>query len=66
MLRRKWSLLMNVRKVNVNLRNIFSNFVTSSASNELSKIDLFHNLDLGVCFDVYFALPRYALLCSAL
>jgi len=65
-LRRRWSLLMNVSNVNITLQNFSSNIVTSSASSEFFKINLFHNLDLGVCFDVYFALPRYALLCSAL
>jgi len=59
-LRRGWSLLMNVSNVNVNLENVSSNIVTSSASNEFFKISLFHNLDLGVCFDVYFILPSYA------
>jgi hypothetical protein len=62
MLRRGWSRLMNVSNVNVNLNNVSSINVTTSASNEFSKIYLFHNLDLGVCFDESFALPTYALL----
>jgi hypothetical protein len=57
MLRRGWSRLMNVSNVDVNLYNFSSIIVTSSASNEFSKIDLFHNLHLGVCFDESFTLP---------